>query len=103
TADGIRNTVIEPGEIVVRAAIPVVMGRRSAFEKLRKRGAIDFPLLSVAARVDTEAGAGPRAPPAAVVGSGAGARPRRGAGGRERGPGHKRVPAAGVPGPGGLR
>ncbi len=52
TADGIKNTVLEPGEIVVRAIVPLVSGRRSAFEKLRKRGAIDFPLLSVAARVD---------------------------------------------------
>ena len=72
TADGIKNTVLEPGEIVVRVAVPVVPGRRSAFEKLRKRGAIDFPLLSVAARVDADAagathrgrrgGVGPAAP-----------------------------------------
>ena len=80
TADGINNTVIQPGEIVVRAAIPVALGRRSAFEKLRKRGAIDFPLLSVAARVDTEPGAsqGPaRVVAADVVVSALGARPRR--------------------------
>src|SRR3954471_21469772 len=36
TADGIKNTVLEPGEIVVRVAAPLVAGRRSAFEKLRK-------------------------------------------------------------------
>src|SRR5262245_55003860 len=54
TADGIKNTVIEPGEIVVRVAVPLVAGRRSAFEKLRRRGAIDFPLLSIAARIDTD-------------------------------------------------
>src|SRR5262249_17951363 len=41
TADGIRNTVLEPGEIVVRVSIPVVLRRQSAFEKLRRRGAID--------------------------------------------------------------
>jgi 4-hydroxybenzoyl-CoA reductase subunit beta len=76
TADGIKNTVLAPGEIVVRVAVPVVPGRRSAFEKLRKRGAIDFPLLSVAARVDAD-------PPsksllaADVVVSALGARPRR--------------------------
>ncbi len=75
TADGIKNTVIEPGEIVVRALVPLVAGRRSAFEKLRKRGAIDFPLLSVAARVDTDA-AGHLAG-ADVVVSALGARPRR--------------------------
>jgi 4-hydroxybenzoyl-CoA reductase subunit beta len=74
TADGIKNTVLEPGEIVVRVAVPAVAGRRSAFEKLRKRGAIDFPLLSVAARVDRVDGA---VTAADVVVSALGARPRR--------------------------
>jgi len=73
-ADGIRNTVLEPGEIVVRVSVPVVAGRRSAFEKLRKRGAIDFPLLSVAARIDA---AGGRVTGADLVVSALGARPRR--------------------------
>ncbi len=75
TADGIKNTVLEPGEIVVRAAVPVVPGRRSAFEKLRKRGAIDFPLLSVAARFDAHPDGGLAA--GDVVVSALGARPRR--------------------------
>ena len=83
TADGIKNTVLEPGEIVVRVAVPVISGRRSAFEKLRRRGAIDFPLLSVAARVDAQAPQ--EASPASrsslgavdVVVSALGARPRR--------------------------
>ena len=75
TADGIRNTVLRSGEIVVRAAIPVVPGRRSAFEKLRKRGSIDFPLLSVAARIDRDPEGGIQA--AEVVVSALGARPRR--------------------------
>ena len=74
TADGIRNTVLEPGEIVVRALVPLVAGRRSAFEKLRKRGAIDFPLLSVAARVDEPGG---KLAAVDVVVSALGARPRR--------------------------
>ncbi len=75
TADGIKNTVIEPDEIVVKVAVPLVPGRRSAFEKLRKRGAIDFPLLSVAARTDVdEAGA---IQVIDVVVSALGARPRR--------------------------
>ncbi len=44
-------------EIVVRVEVPVVHGRRaSAYEKLRRRGAIDFPLLSVAASADVEDG-----------------------------------------------
>ncbi len=75
TADGIRNTVLESGEIVVSAAIPVLAGRRSAFEKLRKRGAIDFPLLSIAARVDRDPDGGIVA--VDVVVSALGARPRR--------------------------
>jgi 4-hydroxybenzoyl-CoA reductase subunit beta len=77
TADGIKNTVLEPSELVLRAAIPVVPGRRSAFEKLRKRGAIDFPLLSVAARVDVGDGAAKHLSAADVVVSALGARPRR--------------------------
>jgi 4-hydroxybenzoyl-CoA reductase subunit beta len=77
TADGIKNTVIEPGEIVVRVAVPVVAGRRSAFEKLRKRGAIDFPLLSVAARFDTSGAASGELSAGDVVVSALGARPRR--------------------------
>ncbi len=75
TADGIHNTVKKPGEIVVSAAIPVVAGRRSAFEKLRKRGAIDFPLLSIAARIDRDPEGGIAA--VDVVVSALGARPRR--------------------------
>jgi 4-hydroxybenzoyl-CoA reductase subunit beta len=49
TADGIRNTVREPDEIVVALRVPIDAARTSAYEKLRRRGAIDFPLLSVAA------------------------------------------------------
>lgn len=73
-ADGVRNTVLAPGEIVTRVAVPIVAGRKSAFEKLRKRGAIDFPLLSVAARVDRRDG---QLTSADVVVSALGARPRR--------------------------
>ena len=74
TADGIKNTVLEHGEIVVRVTVPIVQGRRSAFEKLRKRGAIDFPLLSVAARIDRVDG---QLAAADLVVSALGARPRR--------------------------
>lgn len=77
TADGVSNTVLAPGEIVVRAVVPVIPGRRSAFEKLRRRGAIDFPLLSVAARVDMDPGEGGRVSAVDVVVSALGARPRR--------------------------
>lgn len=76
TADGIKNTVIEPGEVVVRAAIPALPSRRSAFEKLRRRGAIDFPLLSVAARVDLDEADNTKVNAANIVVSALGARPR---------------------------
>jgi len=81
-ADGIKNTVLSPGEIVVRVAIPIVRGRRSAYEKLRRRGAIDFPLLSIAVRLDedqatTADGGARRITSADLVVSALGARPRR--------------------------
>lgn len=56
TGDGIHNTLLEPGDIVTALLVPVVSGRLSAYEKLRRRGAIDFPILSVATRVDEAAG-----------------------------------------------
>jgi 4-hydroxybenzoyl-CoA reductase subunit beta len=77
TADGIKNTVLEPGELVVRVSIPRRAARRSAFEKLRRRGAIDFPLLSVAARVDFSAHDPQHVEAVDVVVSALGARPRR--------------------------
>lgn len=77
TADGIKNTVLEPGELVVRVSIPRRTARRSAFEKLRRRGAIDFPLLSVAARVDVSTQDPQRIEAVDVVVSALGARPRR--------------------------
>jgi 4-hydroxybenzoyl-CoA reductase subunit beta len=77
TADGIKNTVLDPGELVVRVSIPRRVSRRSAYEKLRRRGAIDFPLLSVAARVDFSPQDPQRVEAADVVVSALGARPRR--------------------------
>ncbi|MSP26053.1 MAG: 4-hydroxybenzoyl-CoA reductase subunit beta [Myxococcales bacterium] len=54
TPDGITNTVRRADEIVTKARIPLKSGRKSAFEKLRRRGAIDYPLLNAAARVDRD-------------------------------------------------
>lgn len=49
-ADGIWNEQRQPGELVTRIRVPVPSaGRRAAYQKLRQRNAIDFPLLSVAA------------------------------------------------------
>ena len=55
-ADGVHNTVLEPGEMVLALRVPTRRNRRSAYEKLRRRAAIDFPLLSVAVRADVEHG-----------------------------------------------
>ncbi len=74
TADGIRNTVREDDEIVTGVRVPVRLGRVSGFEKLRRRNAIDFPLLSVAARADLDGGA---VTAIDVVVSALAARPRR--------------------------
>lgn len=52
TTDGIYNTVKQRDELVTFVRLPVVGARRSSFEKLRRRGAIDFPLLNCAARAD---------------------------------------------------
>jgi 4-hydroxybenzoyl-CoA reductase subunit beta len=54
-ADGIRNTVRRPDEVVVQVRIPLPPeGSRTAYQKVRQRNAVDFPLLSIAAaaRVD---------------------------------------------------
>jgi len=47
--EGRRNTVIAADEILVEARVPLpVAGAFAGYQKLRVRGAIDFPLLSVA-------------------------------------------------------
>jgi 4-hydroxybenzoyl-CoA reductase subunit beta len=76
TPDGIVNTVLGPGEIVTRVRVPIAAGRRSAFEKLRRRGSIDFPLLNAAARIDFEP-AGDRIRAVDLVVSALAARPKR--------------------------
>ncbi len=56
TADGIANTTRRPQEIVVAVRVPLRPARASVYEKLRRRAAIDFPMISLAARVDVEEG-----------------------------------------------
>ena len=54
-ADGIRNTRREAGELVTRIRIPLPgPGGRAAYAKLRQRGSIDFPLLTVAVGVSAQ-------------------------------------------------
>jgi 4-hydroxybenzoyl-CoA reductase subunit beta len=74
TADGIHNTVLEPGEILTTIRVPLLANRKSAFTKLRRRAAIDFPLLSIAARVDRD---GDALRAVELVVSALAARPRR--------------------------
>jgi 4-hydroxybenzoyl-CoA reductase subunit beta len=48
-ADGIHNNVLQPGELVTRISVPArSRGLAAGYQKLRPRGAIDFPMLSVA-------------------------------------------------------
>jgi 4-hydroxybenzoyl-CoA reductase subunit beta len=54
-ADGIWNTVRRPDELVVRVRVPLPSpGLRTAYQKLRQRNSIDFPLLSIALAADVE-------------------------------------------------
>lgn len=72
--DGIRNTVVEPGEIVTRIRVPLPSaGTRMAFRKVRPRQSIDFPVLNLAVAAEVEGG---RVRDLRLVVSGLGARPR---------------------------
>lgn len=56
--DGVHNNVLQTGELVTRIIIPAAsQGLRAGYQKLRPRGAIDFPMLSVAAAGRTHDGA----------------------------------------------
>ncbi len=53
--DGSLNRRLGPAEILVSVRMPPTPpGHRGAYGKLRERGAIDFPLLGVAARLDLD-------------------------------------------------
>lgn len=74
-ADGIWNTVRRPGELVVRIRVPLPPpGMRTAYQKVRQRNAVDFPLLSIAAAAVVD-GAG-LVDRMSIVVSALGARPR---------------------------
>lgn len=52
-----RETVLEPGELIVRVDVPLArLERRSTFAKIRQRAAFEFSLVSVAVAVDVQAG-----------------------------------------------
>lgn len=55
--DGERNTVLEPDEILTHVRIPrPAETRRVAYQKLRLRGAIDYPMLNLALAFDLDGG-----------------------------------------------
>ncbi len=49
--DGIHYLTRQPGELLTAVRLPPLDGWRSTYWKLRRRGAFDFPVLSVAAAV----------------------------------------------------
>jgi len=54
-ANGEKNTVLEPGDILTKIVIPKPTTKRfENFAKLRNREAIDFPMLSLAMRYDLD-------------------------------------------------
>jgi 4-hydroxybenzoyl-CoA reductase subunit beta len=72
--DGIHNNVLKPDELVTRVTLPAAArGQRGAYRKLRPRGAIDFPMLSVAVAAR---GSADRMQSLRVVVSALGAKPR---------------------------
>ena len=46
--DGIAYLTLAPGELLVAVHVPASQGLRSGYDKVRTRGAIDFPLAGVA-------------------------------------------------------
>ena len=46
--DGIAYLTLAPGELLVAVRLPAALGWRSGYEKVRTRGAIDFPLVGIA-------------------------------------------------------
>ena len=72
--DGLHNNVLVPGELVTRVRVPAAArGLFGAYRKLRPRGAIDFPMLSVAVAAR---GSRARVESLRVVVGALGARPR---------------------------
>ena len=73
--EGRANTVVEPDEILTEARLPApAPGQFAGYQKLRPRGAIDFPILAVAV-AGTRAADGTLSGARVVVGA-LGAKPR---------------------------
>ena len=72
--DGVHTNVLQPTEMVTRILVPqAAYGADMAYQKLRPRGAIDFPMLSIAVAARREAG---KVAALRIVVSALGAKPR---------------------------
>ncbi|MDR3569582.1 MAG: FAD binding domain-containing protein [Syntrophobacteraceae bacterium] len=54
--DGMKRNVLAPGELVAELYLPATRNVFSGYRKYRQRGAIDYPLVSVAAALSIEDG-----------------------------------------------
>ena len=54
--DGIDYLHKRPDELLTEIQLPPTKGWRATYKKLRRRGAFDFPVLGVAARLDVDGG-----------------------------------------------
>jgi 4-hydroxybenzoyl-CoA reductase subunit beta len=54
--DGMVYLTLAPDELLVAVRLPAPAGARSAYEKVRTRGALDFPLVGVAVSLRAEGG-----------------------------------------------
>lgn len=53
--DGMRHTALHPGELLAEVILPgPVTGQRGTYLKYRKRGALDFPIVGVAAVINQD-------------------------------------------------
>jgi 4-hydroxybenzoyl-CoA reductase subunit beta len=54
--DGVRHTILQPGELLAAVIIPAPgAGQQGTYLKFRKRGALDFPVVGVAAVINKRA------------------------------------------------
>jgi CO/xanthine dehydrogenase FAD-binding subunit len=75
--DGVANNVLAPDELLARVHLPPPPpGTRSAYQRLQRRDAIDFPLLSVAATAEVATDGGGTLRALRVVVTALGALPR---------------------------
>jgi 4-hydroxybenzoyl-CoA reductase subunit beta len=74
--DGLKNNALEPDEVLTRVRVPKpAQTRRMAYQKLRVRDSIDYPMLNMALAYDLSADGALSAPELVV--SAIAARPRR--------------------------